>query len=172
MTLWFSDLGVKDPLKSAKAFAYIIRQLQEKELPFMISGGLAARCYGATRPLADVDIAVDFAHDKATEFFDSIKNLSRGYTKYKDESWDVPIHIFDYLGQGFDIFDTENCFIFDKAGNKWRKLTHDFSLIEKIGIDGIEVPVISRRALLQYKKMIDRDVDRTDVEEIEKLMQA
>lgn len=163
MTLWFSDLGVTDPVKSGRAFAYIVRLLEQKDLPYMISGGLAARCYGAKRPLADIDIGIDFAHDKAAGFFGEIKNLSRGYIKYKDAEWDVPIHMFEHHGQGFDIFDTGNCFVFDKASGKWRRLDHSFALVEKIGIDGIEVPVIDRRTLLRYKRMIDRAVDREDV---------
>ncbi|HLC94380.1 MAG TPA: hypothetical protein VJH96_02335 [Patescibacteria group bacterium] len=39
-----------------KAFRWIVGILQTYKIPFQITGGFAARFYGANRPLYDIDI--------------------------------------------------------------------------------------------------------------------
>ena len=39
----------------AQAFRWIVGLLEELAIPFLLVGGLAARAYGASRELADID---------------------------------------------------------------------------------------------------------------------
>ena len=54
----------------------------------MISGGFAARLYGATRDLADIDI--DIPEDRFAELIPQVKEyIKLGPARYKDDNWDL-----------------------------------------------------------------------------------
>lgn len=69
------------------ALIWITDILKKHSVPFQITGGLAARAYGATRPIIDIDI--DIPEDK----FDIIKNevssfITYGPDQFKSKTWD------------------------------------------------------------------------------------
>lgn len=53
------------------ALAWITGILKSSQVPFQISGGLAANVYGATRELADIDI------DLPDEKFDLVRDFQQ-----------------------------------------------------------------------------------------------
>jgi len=44
--------------KTREALHWIVGILRKHKVPFQISGGFAAKLYGATRPLNDIDIDI------------------------------------------------------------------------------------------------------------------
>ena len=57
-----------------KALTWIVRVLRKYKVSFQISGGFAARAYGATRELADIDIYIpNKAFDKTGEAKSALK---------------------------------------------------------------------------------------------------
>ncbi|MEK6964368.1 MAG: hypothetical protein AABX70_08135 [Nanoarchaeota archaeon] len=76
--------------KSQKqALSFIVRLLRYKKIPFQITGGFAAKIYGADRLLKDIDIDLP---DKA---IDVLAPLVSNYIT------DGPRH---FVGYGFDLY--------------------------------------------------------------------
>lgn len=146
---------------------WITNILRELNIPYQIAGGLAARVYGSTRDLLDIDI--DIPEDK----FDLLKNkvsefIISGPSRFKDTHWDLLLMTLNYHGQEIDLSGAYQTKIFDQARGKWHDLATDFSKTVMLKIFGLIVPVIPREDLLAYKKILAREVDLSDIEEIEK----
>ena len=147
------------------AFIWIIGLLQKLDIPFQITGGLAAIAYEATRPLEDIDI--DIPEDK----FDLIKAEVEDFIIYgpdqcKDESWDLMLMTLNYHGQLIDLSGADHAWICNKSTNKWEHLPSNFSMAKIKNVFGVDVPIISKDELIYYKKTIARPVDLVDIQQI------
>lgn len=148
------------------ALLWITQLLKQFEVPYQIAGGLAARAYGATRELVDIDIA----QDGFNKIYDSVKEyIIDGPTQYQDDQWDLYVMILLYQGQEIDLTSTDNLKIFNALTNKWELLITDLSKACLIDLMGIKVAVIPVEDLLAYKKILRRQVDLVDIEAIESL---
>lgn len=148
-----------------EAFHWIIQIIKSKDIPFRISGGFAARLYGASRDLADIDI------DIPDEYFDLILDEIKDYiiygpVQYKDEEWDLYLATLNYKGQLIDLAGSSKSNIFDKNTDTWVKFKVDYEDFELFDIFGIIVPVIKKEDLINYKLKLKREVDIIDVNEL------
>ena len=154
-------------MKSIKrAFHWIIDILKKRRVPFQISGGLAARIYGATRKLADIDIDIQNKHFK--KLLPEVKDyIIFGPRRYKNKNWDLYLMTLCYRGQKIDICGADNAKIFDKNRGVWILYRTDFSMSESKKIFGIKVSVISKNDLINYKRKLRRRVDLLDLKQID-----
>lgn len=146
-----------------EALIWITNILNKLEIPFEIDGGMAANLYGADRELADIDINVPLEH------FHKITPLVKEYIiygplKYKDDNWDDLMMTLKYLEQDIDICALGDMKYFDSINKKWMDIPSDLSNVKMMKYEDIEVPVIDKQTLIDYKKVLDREVDRIDVE--------
>ena len=152
---------------SAKeAFHWIIKILNKHNVPFQISGGLAAKVYGSSRPLYDIDI------EMSDEFFqiilDDVKNhIIFGPKRNISETFNVLRLSLNYKGQDIDLTGTDEK-VFDKEKNSWIDNSIDLSKSKTCDIFSLKVPVISKEALITCKEKTLRDVDKIDLKEINK----
>ena len=140
--------------------------LKELNVPYQITGGLAARAYGATRDLWDIDIDIpedkfEIVKEKVSEF------IIFGPSRIKEKSWDLLLMTLHHHGQEIDLGGAYQTKIFNQSTGKWHQLFTDFSKSVSIEILGSKVPVIPRNDLLAYKKILARPVDLVDIREIE-----
>jgi hypothetical protein len=150
---------------SETAFLWVVDILRKHDIPFQIGGGFAARLYGATRELADIDI--DIPEDRFAEVISDVRDYIKfGPTQYKDEHWDLFLLTLSYEGQDIDLAGAYECKIFDEDKKEWVTISDDFTTARMMEAYGIRVPVMNREALIAYKKMLGRDVDKIDVEQI------
>ena len=149
--------------QTKKAFAWIISILRKNKIPFQISGGLAARIYGSTRELADIDI--DIPEERFEEILPAVKKFAIfGPAKYKDKNWDLYLMTLNYKGQEIDLCGYRTAKIFDKKRKKWISYPTDLSHINYKRILGLTIPVVSKKNLIEHKSKLLRRVDKTDLE--------
>src|SRR5688572_16300745 len=108
------------------AFTWIITILKKLNIPFQITGGLAAVAYGATRPLAGIDF------DIPEEKFSLLKNevkcfIIYGPEQFKDESWDLLLMTLKYHDQLIDFSGAYHTKIYNKMTHQWQVMPADFS---------------------------------------------
>ncbi len=147
-----------------QAFLWITNILEENNIKYKISGGFAARIYGSKRRLADIDVEV---LKKDIKKIYKIVNDFVIYKpqQYKDENWDLTLMTIKYKNQEIDIASFE-AKIFNKILKKWIIRPGEFEDVNKINIYGVNVPVEKKNSLINYKKMLARDVDIKDVRKL------
>ena len=154
--------------RTKATFAWIVAILRKEKIPFMISGGLAARSYGVKRPLNDIDIEIP--DDAMKRLLPHIRSyIVYGPARYHDESFDLLLVTLRRFGQEIDICGAGSQKLFDKKAKKWRAQRNGLSAAHNKRVFGLIVPVIARKDLLAYKSLLGRDVDREDVRQLLKI---
>lgn len=153
-------------MKDTKAaLKWITDIFKEHNINFIISGGLAAKVYGSTRELADIDVGID--KDYFSEIMPEIKEyIISGPKIYKDEEWDLLLVILNYKGQEIDVCVVDTLKFFNRKEQKWEDMKHVFSDTVVKEIYGMQLPIISKRNLIDYKSKLAREVDLIDVKEM------
>ncbi|MDO8435399.1 MAG: hypothetical protein Q7S89_01835 [bacterium] len=149
-----------------RALLWITEILKSRNVPFVISGGFAARMYGSNRPLADIDI--DIPESGFKDIFDDVKKyVYWGPKRLKDRYWDLPLYMaIKYSGQVIDISGAYKGKIFDKKTRRWTPLKRNLNKGELHKIYNTTVPLIPLKDLIKYKKMLGRKVDVFDVQQL------
>lgn len=150
------------------ALAWIADILNCHNIPFQVSGGLAAIVYGSTRPLADIDI------DVPDECLPTLAKLLAdhvvfGPARYRDSEWDITLLTVNYAGCEIDLGGASEAKVFDRGTRTWLPLRVDLETAVRVKLFGVDVPVIVKEALIAYKRQIDREVDRMDITAMEPL---
>ena len=146
------------------AFKWIITILREHQIPFVITGGLAARAYGATRPLYDIDI--DIPEGRFPDILPDVQaRVVTGPAHYADEHWDLYAMTLNFNGTNIDISGAQSAKAFDAKSGTWVPCPTDLSQTETHEIFGISVPVMAKDNLIAYKRLVGRPTDLQDIEE-------
>jgi hypothetical protein len=149
------------------AFKWIVGLLRENKIPFQLSGGFAARLYGANRPLYDIDIEVQ------DQYFDKLFPFVKDYViygpqRYKDSTFDVLLMTLKYDGQEIDISGCESDKLYNHDTKQWESCDTKINDVVEKKVYGLIVPVIKWQDLVEYKKKIRRPTDLEDVQAITK----
>ena len=148
-----------------KALLWIVSILNNKKIPFQISGGFAAKIYGSPRELNDIDI--DILDENFPDIFEDVKQyIIYGPENYKDEKWDALLMTLNYEGQDIDITGTTNGKISNKDKSVWLQYPCDFNKVIYKEVFGITVPVIPKEDLINYKRELDGEHQLIDIEAI------
>ncbi len=152
--------------KPRVALRWIVTMLRRNRVPFQVTGGLAARAYGATRPLADIDLTIpekslfQYAH----QWNDYIVF---GPGRYRDSHWDLSLVTLEFQGQAIDL-GSDQARIFDRHCGKWRAWRSDFSQFDTRMVLGLVLPVEPLQRLVAYKDLLGRECDLKDIAELTK----
>ena len=151
--------------RTKQALRWITGILKSRRVPFQITGGLAARIYGATRPLADIDIDIPTLGLRRIVAMISGR-LIYGPRRYKDRNWDLTLATLLYGGQLIDLCAIETEKIFNRTSGKWEKLKIKLGEAVRRSVLGVSVPVIPLERLISYKSKLGRRVDVKDARAI------
>jgi len=147
-----------------KVLKFVVDTLNEHKIPFQVSGGLGAIAYGSKRELRDIDVEINKKNCPIVRelFKEFIAEDFRNYKNAEFDAWWMELNID---GVEVDINQVEECYAFDKEGNK-QLLPGNLIDTELKTIEGITFPVQNKKNLIEYKKMLARNTDLTDVEEM------
>ncbi|MGM0824997.1 MAG: hypothetical protein ACQEUY_09780 [Pseudomonadota bacterium] len=147
------------------AAQWIVGLLRDRNVPFLICGGLAAQGYGSERDLNDIDLFVPGEHFAAVvqagqEF------VSKAAAHCQKEGWDLTYVQFKYEGIKVEVGNADGPRIFDACTKTWILLSIDFSRYTTVHLLGLELPLMLKEELIQYKSALSRPVDIEDIRAI------
>lgn len=153
--------GTADP---AAALAWVVELLQQHGIPFQAVGGLAARAYGATRELADLDFYIPM--ERFPELHEAAAYVVWGPEHYRDAHWDIIFAKLEFAGQKIELGDSSDAFFRDPRSGAWVRQEIAYERSVWRDVLGVRVPVMPMAELIAYKRLLDRDVDRLDLAEL------
>ncbi|MCE8040119.1 hypothetical protein HOP58_20735 [Halomonas sp. MCCC 1A11062] len=143
----------------------MVSLLRSRNIPCLICGGLAAKGYGASRPLHDIDLFVP-AESFAQVVAAGQAYISKPAKRYKEEGWNLEYVQFLYEGVKVEVGNASGVSIYDVGRQVWTELAIDFSRHRTMTLLGLELPVMQKEDLIQYKTMLGRTVDEQDIREM------
>lgn len=151
--------------KTKEALAWIVDILKRKNISFQLTGGMAARVYGSTRELYDIDI--DVPEDRVDEIVREVEAyIVEGPYQHQSDDFDLTLLTLRYHGQPIDIGGAYNVRIRNKANGAWESYVTDLSLAQIHTVLGIDVPVVRKEELISYKMKVARPTDVADIQQI------
>lgn len=148
------------------ALRWISALLDAEGIPRQFVGGLAARVHGARRPLVDVDL---YAPDEALARIAAAAGdaVVRHPEQHVDEHWDIRFMKLEHAGWSVEVGGADSARIRDARVGSWRPAAIDFEASETHSVAGVEIPVMPRHQLVDYKRALGRAVDARDLREID-----
>lgn len=158
--------ATNDPQKIGPALTWIVGLLKRHNVPYQIVGGMAAKAYGAKRPLVDIDLYALL--ENARMALDELQPyVVRELSPHHSESWDLIYMALDYQGMLIEIGDSfANPRFYNRRDQRWEGQPIHYADSKIMMLYGVEVAVMPKDELLAYKSMLDRDVDHIDIQEI------
>lgn len=148
-----------------RALRWIIEILQRHHIPYQICGGLAARAYGGTRPLNDIDLYMPML--KFDMIRPQVESVVRWGPAYEQSTlWDLTYVKMVYAHQKIEIGDSAATKIFNAAEQCWVEQVIHFDQSVYTEIFGVRVAVMPKEQLIAYKSILAREVDLIDISQI------
>lgn len=150
----------------ARALRWVVDMLQRHDVVFQAAGGLAARAYGATRPLIDLDFYLPLRDVWPFLLPEVAGYVTWGPERHSGAHWDITFVKLTYAGQPIEFGDSSDAFYFDPEARKWLRQRVNYGASEWHEVLGVRIPVMPLSELVAYKRCLDRPVDQQDLLEI------
>ena len=154
-----------------RAMSWLKAILDGQGVRYQIVGGFAAHLHGGSRPIADIDLYIK-KEDVNTllPFFQPF--VSKPLKHYREEGWDLEYLQLIYENQKIEIGLSPGTKIFNTSSQQWVSLDVDLAESVQRDFHGLALPVININSLIEYKRVLNREVDRIDIRELEDIQQA
>lgn len=142
----------------------IVRALEEAEIPFMLTGSLAAAFYGTARATQDIDLIIEPESEKLERLVDGLESAGLYVDRQSArEALDT--------GSQFNAIDPSSGWKADLIFRKAREFSKsEFARREKSEISGIEIALPTLEDLiiakLEWSEMGDSELQRRDIREL------
>ena len=153
--------------QATSALDWLADLFRDREVRYAAAGGLAARACGATRPLVDLDFYVH-GEDLDRVEADLSPYVVQPLTELANEYWDLSLIRLEYAGVPLELSVGEGARYREAKTGTWHDACPDFDDCPERELLGTQIRVMNREALLEYKRRVDRAVDRADVAMIER----
>jgi hypothetical protein len=157
-------MSLELPDKASRALLWITDILNKKNIPFQITGGLAAKIYGSPRPLKDIDL--DIPEERFAELIDDVRPyITFGPADIKNERWDLHLMVLNYHDQDIDV-GSSRVKIHDDDTNTWLDFSCDLGRATYLEVAGVRMPVVPKADLIAYKRYLIGDHQKADIQAI------
>ncbi len=147
------------------AFLWLLPLIQKHHIPYQITGGFAAKIYGAKRPLIDIDI--DIPEEKFAELEKELRPfVIYGPCMWKGEGFKVYIMTLNYRGQLIDIGGSHLTKIWHKKRHAWVPCKTQLTHYTWKYLFHHRIKVIPKDELVRYKEALHRRVDAKDLHDL------
>lgn len=86
-------------------------------------------------------------------------------SRLSDEKFDLYLFTLSLDGVLVDISQIEDAYVVDNDGNR-KRMDTDISRTSNISWEGLNLPVQNKEELVEYKRLLGRDIDLIDIEQI------
>ncbi|CAH8201284.1 Conserved hypothetical protein [Vibrio aestuarianus] len=139
--------------------------LESESVEYQVVGGLAATIHGGSREIADIDLYIH--NSDANKVLARVAQyISKPLTHYSEYGWDLEYFQLIYRDQKIEIGLAQNTKIQSSLDGSWHQLDIDFSKSVVKSYQGIELQVIPVRQLVEYKRILGREVDLIDIQQL------
>ncbi|ENO3966363.1 nucleotidyltransferase domain-containing protein [Vibrio vulnificus] len=139
--------------------------LESENIEYQIVGGLAATIHGGTREVADIDLYIE--NSAANKVLGLVSQyVSKPLTHYSEYGWDLEYFQLIYRDQKIEIGLSQHTKIQSSLDGSWHQFEIDFSKSVPKTYQGIELQVIPVHKLVEYKRILGREVDLIDVHQL------
>ncbi|EOV6310185.1 MazG-related protein [Vibrio parahaemolyticus] len=139
--------------------------LESENIEYQIVGGLAATIHGGSREIADIDLYIQ--NSDANKILARVAPyVSKPLTHYSEYGWDLEYFQLIYRNQKIEIGLAQNTKIQSSLDGSWHQLEIDFSKSVVKSYQGIELQVIPAHQLVEYKRILGREVDLIDIQQL------
>lgn len=127
----------------------------EESVEYLLVGAFALAVHGHVRATGDIDLWVARSRDNAARAMSALARFGAPLGEIEARDFETPGIVFQIgvAPRRIDILTTIDAIEFEEA----------WSEREEVEVEGLRVPVISRRHLLRNKQATGRPKDRADV---------
>lgn len=139
--------------------------LPKENIPYQISGSVAAIAHGAKRSTDEIDLFVSAA--QFSKVFRLIVSHVVAYAwRRVDDDWDRLTLSLEHDGTRVTISVAEGAQFREAATQEWLEAEVNLEASEMKMVFGIEVSIMPRDQLLDQMRRLDREIDRRDIRDI------
>jgi hypothetical protein len=147
----------------------LIKTLQNAKVEFAVAGGYAVALHGAVRGTVDVDIVITTSADSYIKTEKTLLSLGL--------SGRLPVNAEDVFRFRKEYIENRNLIAWSFVNHKDPSqlvdiiITHDLRKLSKVNVvvQGIKIPILSKRSLIAMKKAAGRPQDLEDIKALEAL---
>lgn len=147
------------------ALRWIIDAFARTDAQYQAVGGLAARAYGATRPLIDLDFYVRSV-DLPRVLTSVADACVWGPEHFRDENWDLTFAKLEKHGVQIELAQAEGARYYSREAARWLDQSVAFEDSQRRSVFGTEICVMPKNQLVAYKRALNRPVDRLDLHQL------
>lgn len=146
-----------------KALKIVIPILNEHNITYRVTGGLAGNLYGSQWQLHDIDIEVAQSDiNKIVELFQEY--LVIHLMRLVDDEFDLLMLTLVIHDIDVEINQAEDAFVFSQDATI--RLNHDLSKFNTVFFEGLEIRVQPLDGIIEYKELLGRENDLHDLKQL------
>jgi hypothetical protein len=146
------------------ALAILHHCFAENDIRYQLTGGMAARLYGSSRALNDIDIEVNERDIERVQIA-LAEYVTKGLYRLIDDSFDIWMMTLNIDGTPVDISQAAPILLRGVVGS-WQRFDAHIENSKIINVRGIPISVVELDGLLSYKTVLGRSVDLEDTKKL------